>query len=275
MPKLLSSSEVAQYERDGYLFPLRIMSTEDAARVRAEVEDVEQNRLDDIGGKLRHKPHLFLKSLDAIVRNEKLLDAVEDLIGPNILCWAAAFFTKEANDPAFVSWHQDATYWGLSEPDVLTAWVALSPASIESGAMKVVPASQAAGQLPHVETYQDNNLLTRGQEVQVDVDENTAVNMTLEPGEASFHHVRLVHGSGPNQTDDRRIGYAIRYIPTRVHQLLARDSAMLVRGRDEFGHFELEQSPDADFSPQSIRNYLDANERHNAILYQDAEQNRG
>ena len=109
----------------------------------------------------------------------------------------------------------------------------------------------------------------------VDVDENTAVNMTLEPGEASFHHVRLVHGSGPNQTDDRRIGYAIRYIPTRVNQLLARDSAMLVRGRDEFGHFELEQSPDADFSPQSIRNYLDANERHNAILYQDAEQNRG
>lgn len=275
MTKVLTDAAVRQYHKDGYWFPLRIMSAADAAAVRADVEDVEQNRLNEIGGRLRHKPHLFLKPLDDLVRNETLLDAVEDLIGPDILCWAAAFFTKEANDPAYVSWHQDATYWGLSEPDVVTAWVALSPATIESGAMKVAPGSHRDGALPHVETYHEHNLLTRGQEVQVEVDEREAVDMTLEPGEVSFHHVQLVHGSGPNRSDDRRVGYAIRYIPTRVKQLLADDSALLVRGHDAYGHFTLETSPDESFSSAGIRSYIEANERHNAILYQGAEQNRG
>ncbi len=265
----------ARYERDGYAFPLRVLSADEAAGARADVEALERDRLAEIGGRLRHKPHLLLTSLAAIVGNERLLDAVEALIGPDILCWASLFFTKEANDPAFVSWHQDSTYWGLNEPELVSAWVALSPSTVASGALRVIPGSHTLDQLPHAESWREHNLLTRGQEVQVEVDEARAVDIELQPGEASFHHIRIVHGSGPNRSADRRLGFAIRYIPTRIRQLLGEDSAMLVRGRDDYGHFAPDRLPETDLSPAAIARYEAANERHNAILYAGAAQNRG
>ena len=272
MPKLLSQEAIEQYERDGFYSPIRALDAAEVARCRADVEMVERERLDDIGGAFRHKPHLLLKSLDAVVRNETILDAVEDLVGPDIFCWASLFFTKEPGDPRYVGWHQDSTYWGLSGPEVVNVWVALSPATIASGAMKMLPGSHLQGQIPHRETYNAKSLLIRGQEVEAEFDEDDAVDILLEPGEVSLHHIRVIHGSGPNKGDDRRMGFTVRYIPTHLHQLNGKDRALLVRGTDEYGHFEHETGPDEDLSDAAIANYIAANESHNAILYTGAEE---
>src|SRR3954470_24433627 len=210
--KALTQQQVEQYWRDGFVPKIRVMSREDAERARAALEAYEQRTGGPLRGNLRHKAHLLFPFLSEIVRNERLLDAIEDLYGANILCWSTNFFIKEGRNPAFVSWHQDATYWGLSSLDVVTAWIALTPSTLANGAMGVIPGSHKV-QHAHRDTFDQNNLLTRGQEVAVEVDQAKAVYLTLRPGEASLHHVLLVHGSPPNPSNDRRIGFAIRYIP--------------------------------------------------------------
>ena len=270
MPKVLSEAAIAQYERDGFYHPIRALGADEVARCRRDVEKVERERMDDIGGAFRHKPHLLLKSLDAAVRNETILDVVEDMIGPDIFVWASLFFTKDPGDPRYVGWHQDSTYWGLSGPEVVNVWLALSPATVANGAMKIVPGSHLKGQISHRETYNKKSLLTRGQEIEIEINEAAAVDIELEPGEISLHHIRVIHGSGPNKGDDRRMGFTIRYIPTHLHQIHGRDRALLVRGKDTYGHFDHETSPDADLSEFAIQNYIAANEAHNAILYKGA-----
>jgi len=207
VPKHLSAEAVAQYERDGFYFPIQAISAAEARSIRADVE-VAERHLAAQGERLRNRPHLLVTALDRVIRNETVLDAVEDLLGPNLLCWTSLFFTKDAHDPAFVSMHQDSTYWGLSSVEVVTAWIALSPSTVESGAMQFAPGTHKLDQIAHRETYGEHNMLTRGQIVEHEVDE--AVDVVLQPGEASLHHVRLIHGSGPNRSDDRRIGFAIR-----------------------------------------------------------------
>jgi len=267
MGKALGPSAVAQYERDGYYFPVRVLSADEARHYRQRLERVE----DALGGPLRGiyrvKPHLLLTWLAELVRHPAILDAVEDVIGPDILCWNTSFFTKEARSPGFVSWHQDATYWGLSEPDVVTAWVGFTESTPANGNMRVIPGSHRT-QVPHADTFHPDNLLSRGQEVTVEVDESRAADIVLRAGEMSLHHVLIVHGSGANDSGDRRIGFAIRYIPTRVRQVAGPcDSATLVRGRDAFGHFELEPRPEADLDPAMLALHAEISDRQAHILY--------
>jgi non-haem Fe2+, alpha-ketoglutarate-dependent halogenase len=267
MPKLLSEAQVAQYREEGYVSPVRVMVADEAAGLRRELEEVERRMGGPLRGDLRHKSHLLFPFLAELVRHPPLLDAVEDLIGPDILCWNTNFFIKEAANPAFVSWHQDSTYWGLSAPDVVTAWVALTPSTAENGAMAVIPGSHQLDQVPHRDTFHRHNLLTRGQEIAVEVDEKEAALLTLQPGEMSLHHVRLVHGSAPNPSADRRIGFAIRYIPTHIRQLAGEDSASLVRGADRYHHFELEPRPDGEMTPAMMELHKRLAERSARILY--------
>ena len=274
MPKHLSAEAVAQYERDGFHFPVQAISAAEARAARADVEAAERH-FAERGERMRHRPHLLVTALDRLIRNETVLDAVEDLLGPNLLCWTSLFFTKDAHDPAYVSWHQDSTYWGLSSLEVVTAWIALSPSTVESGAMRVAPGTHKLDQISHRDAYGEHNMLTRGQIVEHDVDEDEAVDVVLQPGEASLHHVRLIHGSGPNNSDDRRIGFAIRYIPTHVKNVVGRDYAALVRGVDEYGYFDIERRPERDLEPDALAAYEAANASHNAVLYAGAAQMRG
>jgi ectoine hydroxylase-related dioxygenase (phytanoyl-CoA dioxygenase family) len=199
-----------------------------------------------------------------------LLDAVEDVLGPDILVWGTSLFVKDAHDPAFVTWHQDSTYWGLSEPDVATAWVALSPSTRKSGCMKMIPGTQAWDQAPHRDTLAEHNLLTRGQEIAVEVDESQAVYVELEPGEISIHNIRTVHGSEPNSSDDRRIGVSVRYIMPHVKQLFAEnDSAWLVRGEDRYGHFGAETPPKADMDEAALAEHDRVTALRQGVLYRD------
>jgi non-heme Fe2+,alpha-ketoglutarate-dependent halogenase len=267
MPKILTEAQIEQFRRDGCVFPIRVMPEDQALEIRGKLEHYEKQSGGPLAGDLRHKTHLLFPWLADLVRNTRIVDAIEDLYGPNLLCWTTNFFIKEANNPAFVSWHQDSTYWGLSRPDVVTAWVALTPSNRSNGAMTFIPGTHTSDQLEHRDTFAKNNLLTRGQEVAVDVDESKAVTIELRPGEISLHHVRLVHGSPANPSSDRRIGFAIRYIPTSVSQIAGEDSATLVRGVDTFHHFAPEPRPSTDMQPEFVALHRQITERNAQILY--------
>lgn len=271
MAEALSQDVIETYKEQGVLFPLRVFDEETAAGLRRQVESLAQQE----GGKLsratNQKPHLLLPWLADLVRDPRVLNPVESILGPNILCWASGFFWKPANDPAFISWHQDSTYWGLSHADICTAWIALTPSTARSGCMQVVPGTHQREQVAHRDTFSDDNLLSRGQEIAVEVDPADVVNVELQPGEMSLHHVRLFHGSEPNRSEQPRIGYAIRYIPTYIRQTAgARDSASLVRGVDEHGHFDPEPRPATDFDPECVAFHQAILESTEKILYAGA-----
>ena len=271
MTKMLSQAAVETYQRDGYYSPVRVMPAADARRYREALESHEAKAGKPLQGNWRHKTHLLFTWADELVHHPRIVDAVEDVLGPNILCWTTNFFIKEARNPGFVSWHQDSTYWGLDPHDVITAWVAFTRSDLVRGCMKVVPGTHAVDQLPHVDTFHKDNLLSRGQEISVEVDQARAVPVVLDPGEMSLHHIKLVHGSEPNRSDDRRIGFSIRYIPTHVRQVKLRDSATLVRGVDRYGHFDHEPRPKADLDQAALGAHADAIARQVKALYQGTE----
>jgi len=271
MTKLLSQAAVDAYRRDGFYSPVRVMSAADAQGFRAALETHEAKLGQPLQSNMRHKTHLLFTWADALVHHPKVLDAVEDAIGPDILCWTTTFFIKEANSPGFVSWHQDSTYWGLDPDEVITAWVAFTEVDEANGYMQVIPGSHKIDQLPHVDTFHKDNLLSRGQEIAVEVDVNKAVGLAMHAGEMSLHHIKLVHGSAANRTGDRRIGLAIRYIPTYVRQTKVRDSAMLVRGVDKYHHFDDEPRPVADLDEAALAAHADSVSRQVKALYQGTE----
>ncbi len=269
--KVLSQQKVAEYQARGILFPVPAIGEADARDLLRRLEGLEKSEGGRISRRTNHKPHLLLRWLNQLIRDPRVLDPVEDLIGPDIFCWATDFFIKNPDDGARVTWHQDSTYWGLSSPDIVTAWVAFTDSTVESGCMRVVPGSHLKDQLPHRDTFGADNLLSRGQEIAVEVHESQAVDVVLGRGQMSLHHVRLVHGSEPNRSQHRRVGFAIRYVPTYVRQLSGTpDSATLVRGHDAFGHFIHEPAPIADFHADAVAFHAKAYEAQMAIIYAGA-----
>jgi len=253
---MLDSPEAlaARYARDGYAFPLRAMSAAEAAGHRARLEAVEAAVKDDPARRktLRRYANIVLDFVDGITRLPAITGPVSALLGPDLLVLDASFFIKEARSPHFVSWHQDLHYWGLEGEDEVTAWLALSPATPESGCMRFVAGSHRQV-VDHRDTFDERNLLTRGQEVAVQVDDSEATDLVLAPGEFSLHHGRVFHASGPNASDDRRIGLAIRYISAAMKPAEgAGMSAMLVNGRDRHGNFALAEAPSGVMQPADL-----------------------
>jgi crotonobetainyl-CoA:carnitine CoA-transferase CaiB-like acyl-CoA transferase len=203
-----------------------------------------------------------------------MLDAVESVLGPDILLWDSAYVIKEPGNRRFVSWHQDLTYWGLGETDhELTAWIALSPATAASGCMRFVAGSHGQAILPHRDTFAADNMLSRGQEIAVEVDEADAVEVLLQPGQMSFHHGRMFHASGPNRSADRRIGMAIRYVTPEVRQLVgARDYAMPARGAEQAANWVAVAPPDRAFDAAALALYEQVLADQSTALTEGAEQ---
>ena len=248
MPKVLTVEQIAQYHRDGYVYPVRAFSHAAALAYRARLEAGESEFGPLTVGQSGSKTHVLFQWADEIVCAPALLDAVEDLIGPDILVYQFTMWIKPARDDAIVDWHQDASYFGLEPYEHVTAWVALSDATSEAGCVKVIPGSHHQGQMHHaVRQGRARNMLPRGQSMSAEFDSSTAVEMPLAPGEFSLHHTLAVHGSEPNRADDRRIGLGISYIPARVRFTgQTRLSAKLVRGVNRYDYFDSEPSPQAD-----------------------------
>ena len=273
MGKKLTTEQIEAFHRDGFVSPIDVFSTEEALHLRKKLEAAETKWPEAFLGAARNNAHLNLLCLDEIVHNSGLVDAVEDLIGPDILNYGTVLFIKEPNDPGFVSWHQDARYMGL-EPHVgITAWVALSDANDESGCMQMIPGSHDQIR-DHDDTFGDENILTRGQEVQ-DVDESKAVSTPLRPGQMSIHSARVIHSSQPNRSSDRRIGFVIQpYMPPHVRQTITPTGAQLVRGSNQFGNFEPLNRPQSDMDPDDVKKRDWVNQTWSDILYHGAERRR-
>jgi non-haem Fe2+, alpha-ketoglutarate-dependent halogenase len=263
----LSQELVNRYHEQGFSFPFQAFSPEAAASYRADVERTcsdTANPAAAISGTVsyRVKPYLLFTWAAAMVREPTILDAVEDLIGPDIMVFHTTMWWKTKRSPNRVPWHQDGTYFGLAPYEHITAWVALSPSNTQTGCVRIVPGSHRAGQIAHSDHCDPTLMLSRGQTVIADVDRSGAVPIVLSPGEFSLHHTMAIHASDPNTGDDDRIGIGISYIPTRVrHVGPTRLSATLVRGRDTYGHFDLEPRPAADLHPAAIAAHRDSDAR--------------
>ena len=259
------------YRRDGFVFPISVITQDEANKYRRALEQFERDHPDYMSGRKRQKLHLVTLWMAELIRKENILDAVQRILGPNFLCWQTSLFIKEPNDPGFVSWHQDGNYWGLSSHEVLTAWLALSPSTVESGCMKMIPGSHNWERIEHKDTFDKNNLLTRGQVMNKAFDESRSVNVLVQPGEISLHHVNIAHASFPNRSNDRRIGIAIRYVTPDVRQLTGvPDSATLVRGIDMIGNFEAEPAPTYDFEPAAVALHDRVTNTRSTFIYKDA-----
>ena len=274
MTSVLSQIEIDNYHRDGFLSPLRVLSSSKVEGYLKKYRTfyLRHNPNFDAKSVLRSKPHLVFPWLYDLVTSPTITDHVSKILGPNLLAWGSSFFAKQAHDAGFVSWHQDANYWGLEPHNVLTAWVAFSPSKASNGCMRVIPGSQLGASLDHQDTFSKDNLLTRGQEIIADLDENKAIDLELEPGEMSLHHVNIVHGSERNESNVDRIGFAIRYISTEVKQTAGKTSATLARGIDHFGNFDHEPRPTRSFNKESQNVRNEALKRQHDVLYNGAKQ---
>ncbi len=259
MGKRLTASQVKRYEAEGYVHPLTVLTDEEVRLARAEIEAFEARTGKTLDYSEKSKSYLLFDWADRLVRHPGVLDAVEDLIGPDIMVYHTTIWIKDPNTPQYILWHQDGTYFYLDPALHVTAWVALSDASVEAGCMHVLPGSHKLGQFQHRDDPGEDNLILRGQAIFGQFDDDMGVPMPLKAGEMSLHHTSLVHCSHPNGSGDRRLGFGISYIPAHVRDVGAQvgappGSAMLVRGKDRFGHFRPEQRIGAPLSPEAYQN---------------------
>ena len=238
----LSSNQLKQYKDEGFVAPINIFSKEKAKEIRNQIELIEKELPGELDKSGRYNAHLISPLLDEVTHNSKILDAVESLIGKNILVCGTTLFIKNPNEKGYVSYHQDAKYIGLEPHNWVTAWVALTDSNEENGCMKMWPGSHLDIK-NHDEKFNEENLLTRGQTVE-NVPDHEVKSVELVAGQMSLHHPRIVHGSGVNKSNDRRIGFVIQsYIGTNVKQVLGQNSVQLARGVDEFNHHDIIQRP--------------------------------
>lgn len=275
VPRVLTKLQIEQYHDEGFISPIRVISEQEALSIKDELEQVEKEFPEEINSESRNNLHLSFAFLDALAHNKIIVDAIEDLIGPDISLWASVMFIKEPSSKQYVSWHQDATYMGLDSLDFPTPWIALSPSNIETGCMTMIAGSHKTKIQNHEDTFAENNILTRGQVIQ-DVDESKAVDLILQPGEMSIHHGAVIHGSQPNNSNQRRIGFSLQsYMPNNVKQIVGRNLWTHVRGQkrqDDDGM--LLDRPRFNMDPNTVAQRKIANENLSEILYKGAKEKR-
>ncbi|HBP60107.1 MAG TPA: phytanoyl-CoA dioxygenase [Alphaproteobacteria bacterium] len=278
----LTTALANQYWQDGFLFPIDVMPGDEAAGLRAELESLEARWQDNslphpLNTYKRVNSHCVMPLSCRIASDPRILDVVEGVLGPDIMIYGVEYFIKEANSTQIVSMHQDLTYWGLGATSgMVTVWLALSASTPASGCMDFVRASHKNPILPHNDTFDDENLLSRGQEVTAKVDAADKTPIEIHPGQISMHHGLTIHGSGPNTTGDRRIACVIRYInPDVVQQVGQRDYAMMARGVDRNGHFIHFAPPRSEFQPESLALYDEIRDMQATVTMQGTRNDKG
>jgi non-heme Fe2+,alpha-ketoglutarate-dependent halogenase len=242
MTKNLSPQQKKRYEDEGILFPIPALKADEVLRFRSELERLERALAGHNQSVPLWQPHIHFRWAYELATHPALLDIVETITGPNILVHTSSIFCKEPHDARSIHWHQDGHYWSLNSPRLVTAWVALTESSAQNGCMRVIPLTHQQ-RLPHRSVKDEGNMLASGLSLAQRPDETIAVNITLRAGEISLHHLNIIHGSRPNRSAKRRIGVAVRYVPTEVSQKLKHHAVVLARGRDDFHNYELLREP--------------------------------
>ena len=255
----LTSDQVRQFERDGFLCPIDVFDEQCAALLREQLENLEARVSGDTtrAFAVTTNGNWVIPWFDELVRTPAIVEAVATILGPNILVLHLDLWVKEPRTEQFISWHQDLPYMGLDSDAEVTAWLALSPANAKSGCVRFAPGTHRSA-VEHVTKFAtEKNMLSSSQEVDVEIDEDDAVPAELRPGQISLHHGYMIHSSTRNDSDDRRIGIAIRY---GTPDMVAKDEskrlgASLVRGEDHYGHFELVDPPRAEFEADAMESW--------------------
>lgn len=265
MPKLLTEDAVQQFHEQGYCDPVAVLRPEETAYFRERLEAFERNHPDDTK-KLKTKSHLLCPWVVEIARHPRLLDAYEDLIGPDILCYSMAFRNKDADGRTFAGWHQDTLYLPI-EPVLVIGALALSECGPEQGCLKVIPGTHKGEILPHGEAADPDSILARGQFIEADIDETKAVDLSLRPGEIGLFNSGIVHGSGINSGSDRRLMLLVEMMPAHARSHRHRETAMLVRGTDTYNHHDPDRPAEAEFGAAEQTAWLTATESRGKNIF--------
>jgi ectoine hydroxylase-related dioxygenase (phytanoyl-CoA dioxygenase family) len=257
----LAAQDVERFHQDGVIGAFPALSHEEVTHLRGRLEAFETRMGESLGnlpGQVRAKTHLLFPWMNQLVRNPRILDAVESILGKNLLVYHVTCWLKDPGDGTFVTWHQDGAYFNLEPAEHITAWVALSEATEQSGCMRFIPGSHSTGALAHEKGQTDNNLLSNGQQV-AGIDGAGAIAVPVPAGHFSLHHTHILHASSPNNSSDRRIGIGISYIPTHVQfSGNTRVTATQVRGVDEYKYFDAEAAPSSEYDEQARRHHAEA-----------------
>jgi non-heme Fe2+,alpha-ketoglutarate-dependent halogenase len=234
MANKLSKRQINQYERQGIFFPIKVLSGEEVAYFNSEFETFIKNC--DSGRRLDNL-HLFFEWAYRLVTHDAVLDAIQDVLGGDILVYGTMIFYKPPRNSGYVPWHQDSVYSGLHLTPSISAWIALTQSDSANGCMRVIPKSHKGGLLNHTNTVDEANMTERGEQVAAVINEAEALDVVLQPGEMSLHHSTIIHGSRPNTSSEPRIGFIVRFV---TNQITNRAWPMLrVRGKADCSHLTL------------------------------------
>ncbi len=266
----LNSNQLKQYEDEGFVSPINIFSKVKIKEIRDEIELIEKRLPNELEKTGRYNAHLISPMLDSVAHNENILNAVESLIGSNILICGTTLFIKNPGEGGFVSYHQDAKYIGLEPLNWVTAWVAITDSNENNGCMRMWSGSHKDNLKEHDQNFNKKNLLTRGQTVN-NVPDDQTVSLILNAGQMSLHHPKIVHGSGINYSNERRIGFVIQsYIGTNVKQILGKNSVQLARGEDYYNfHYKIGR-PNLLMNSNDLKLKKKENDNLQEIFYKDS-----
>jgi non-haem Fe2+, alpha-ketoglutarate-dependent halogenase len=255
--KVLTQAQVGKWRRDGFLSPFALLDAEELQLCRDGLRRFEDWLGGPVNGvaemKWRTMPYLVLPWAANLAHDPRILDAVEDLLGPDLLIYTSTFFIKEPRSPTIAAWHQDSTYYGLEPKEEVTVWIALTDASQAAGCMEALSFKGEPRQLRHAARVVENSVNRASQKIVEPLDDSAPVAMPLAAGSYSLHHGLCPHRSGPNGADHRRIGLGLNYIPTHVRPAgSVKPAAMLVRGVDRYRHFEPVEAPKAELDAEAV-----------------------
>jgi len=263
----LTAEQLNHYKNKGYLSPVSALSSSEAKEISDEIEKIEKEWPGALEGINRNYIHLISPIFNKVCLNKNILDAVESVIGKNILICGTTLFIKNPNEKGFVSFHQDAKYIGLEPHNWVTVWLAVTDANEHNGCMRMLPGSHKENLKNHEQKFDENNLLTRGQTI-TGVPLNKTEPVILKAGQISLHHPLVVHGSGINKSNDRRIGFVIQsYIGTNVNQVIGKMFVQKARGEDEYKFHEYSKIPIELMGKSEITSQNKANEELAKIFY--------
>jgi len=263
----LTPKQIKDYNDHGYVAPINVITSEEANKIRREIEKIENNWPNELSGLGRNYVHMISPTFDELCHNSKILDAVESIIGKDILICGTTLFIKNPNQEGFVSFHQDAKYIGLEPHNWVTAWIAVTDSNEENGCMRMWSGSHKNNLKKHSEKFNEGNLLTRGQTVE-NVPLESTKPVILRAGQMSLHHPTIVHGSGLNKSNDRRIGFVVQsYIGSNVDQVLGKIYVQQARGKDIFKFHEHTERPVELMGKKDIALRIKANEELQKIFY--------
>jgi len=264
--KALSAEQAASFHYNGFLYPLPGLAPAEIAACLAGLSRLEGELgcpVADADIKWRSHAYAHSPRFTDLVRHKRILDAVEDVIGPNILVWTSTFFIKEPRSETFAAWHQDGAYFGLEPREQVCAWVALTEASEQAGCMEMLSGRGAARLLRHSPMGLRHSINRAGQTIVEDFDQSNPVAMALKAGEFSLHHEFAIHRSAPNNTGHRRVGIGVNYLPTHVRvNGPVRLKAMLVRGEDRYGYWDLIDPPAAERDAAALATHQQVSDRY-------------